>query len=125
MEQRARRDSIFVPATPGRLWLGIAIAVVGPIVITPLVRTGSLSLVPGVPYVLAIVAAALVGRLVAAGIAVLTSTVLLDRFVIASAAGTGQRTEQDVWALVAFVVVALVVVELSGSARTHGRSRGA
>ena len=31
---------------------------------------------------------------------------------IASAAGTGQRTEQDVWALVAFVVVALVVVEL-------------
>ena len=72
MEQRARRDSIFVPATPGRLWLGIAIAVVAPIVITPLVRTGSLSLVPGVPYVLAIVAAALVGRLIAAGIAVLT-----------------------------------------------------
>ncbi len=112
MAQRARRDSIFIPATPGRLWLGIAIAVVGPILITPLVRTGSLSLVPGVPYVLAIVAAALVGRLVAAGIAVLTSTVLLDRFVIASATGTGQRTEQDVWALVAFVVVAFVVVEL-------------
>ena len=112
MERQPRRDSVFIPARPGRLWLGIVIAVVVPIAITPLVRTGSLSLIPGVPYVLAIVAAALVGRLLAAGVAVLMSTVLLDRFVITSSMGTGQRTEQDVWALVAFVVVAFVVVEL-------------
>ena len=72
-----------MPPSPARLWAGIAIAIVGPIVMTPLVRTGSLSLVPGVPYVLVIVAAALVGRLIAAGIAIAASTVLLDRFVVA------------------------------------------
>ena len=107
-----RTESAFLPPRASRLWLGIAIGIVGPMVITPLVRTGSLSLIPGVPYVLVIVVAALVGRLVAGGIAIVTSTVLLDRFVISPSTGTGARTEQDLWAVVVFVVVALVVAEL-------------
>ncbi len=112
MQQTARRESAFVPPRPVRLWAGIAIAIIGPILITPLVRTSSLSLVPGIPYVLVIVAAALVGRLIAAGIAIAASTLLLDRFVVSASTTTGARTEQDIWALVAFVFVALVVVEL-------------
>jgi serine phosphatase RsbU (regulator of sigma subunit) len=58
------------------------------------------------------VVAALVGRLLAGGIAIVMSTVLLDRYVISSATGTGSRTEQDLWAVVVFVVVALVVANL-------------
>ncbi len=107
-----RTESAFLPPKTSRLWLGIAIAVVGPIAMTPLVRTGSLSLIPGVPFVLVIVVAALVGRLVAAGIAIALSTVLLDRYVISAATGSEARTEQDVWAVVVFVVVALVIAEL-------------
>jgi serine phosphatase RsbU (regulator of sigma subunit)/transcriptional regulator with GAF, ATPase, and Fis domain len=107
-----RSESAFVPPRSSRLWIGIAIAVIGPLVVTPLVRTGSLSLIPGVPYVLVIMVAALVGRLIAGGIAIAMSTVLLDRFVISPSTGTGARTEQDLWAVVVFVVVALVVAEL-------------
>jgi len=73
-----RTESVFLPPKASRLWLGIAVAVLGPLLVTPMVRTGSLSLIPGVPYVLAIVVAALVGRLVAAGIAIALSTVLLE-----------------------------------------------
>jgi serine phosphatase RsbU (regulator of sigma subunit)/transcriptional regulator with GAF, ATPase, and Fis domain len=107
-----RSESAFVPPRSSRLWIGIAIAVIGPLVVTPLVRTGSLSLIPGVPYVLVIMAAALVGRLIAGGIAIAMSTVLLDRFVISPSTGSGARTEQDLWAVVVFVVVALVIAEL-------------
>ncbi len=107
-----RTESVFLPPKASRLWFGIAIAIAGPLVVTPLVRTGSLSLIPGIPYVLAIVVAALVGRLAAGCIAIVTSTVLLDRFVISPSSGTGARTEQDLWAVVVFVVVALVVAEL-------------
>jgi GAF domain-containing protein len=110
-----------MPARPARLWAGIAIAIIGPIVITPLVRTGSLSLVPGVPYVLAIVAAALVGRLIAAGIAIAVSTVLLDRFVVSASTTTGARTEQDVLALV--VVELLVRLERTIRREEHERDR--
>ena len=105
-----RPESAFLPPRASRLWLGIAVAVIGPLVVTPIVRAGSLSLTPAVPYVLVIVAAALIGRLVAAGIAIGLSTVLLDRFVISPT--TGSRTEQDVWAVVVFVAVAVAIAEL-------------
>jgi serine phosphatase RsbU (regulator of sigma subunit) len=104
-------EDIVMPRTPGRLWLGIAIAVAGPILITPIVRDGALSIFPGVPFVLVVVAATLVGRLVAATIAIVESAILLDRYVVA-VGQTGQRTEQDVWAIVVFVLVAVVVVQL-------------
>jgi GAF domain-containing protein len=107
-----RTESVFLPPKASRLWLGIAIAVLGPLLVTPMVRAGSLSLIPGVPYVLVIVAAALVGRLAAAGIAIALSTVLLDRYAISGASGAGARTEQDVWAIVVFAAVALVVAQL-------------
>ena len=107
-----RSESAFLPPRASRTWLGIAIAIVGPIVVTPIVRTGSLSLVPGVMYVLVIVIAALVGRLLAGGIAIVLSTVLLDRFIIAPAATPGARTEQDLWAVAAFAAVAFVVAQL-------------
>jgi len=107
-----RSESAFLPSRSSRLWIGIAVAVIGPLLVTPLVRTGSLSLIPGVPYVLVIMVAALLGRLIAGGIAIAMSTVLLDRFVISPSTGTGARTEQDLWAVVVFVVVALVIAEL-------------
>jgi GAF domain-containing protein len=106
------REGIFLPRTSARLWIGMAIAVLGPVLITPLVRSGSLSIFPGVPYVLVVVAAALAGRLVAAGIAIIESAILLDRFVVQDLSQSGQRTEQDLWAIAVFILVAVVVVQL-------------
>ena len=105
------REGIFLPRSSGRLWLGIAIAVVMPLAIAPLVRTGALSVLPGVPFVLIVVAATLAGRVVPAAIAIVESAVLLDRYVVQTGQ-TGQRTAQDVWAIVVFVLVAAVVVQL-------------
>jgi serine phosphatase RsbU (regulator of sigma subunit)/transcriptional regulator with GAF, ATPase, and Fis domain len=105
------REGIFLPRTSARLWLGIAIAILGPLVITPIVRDGALAIFPGVPYVLIVVAATLVGRVVAATIAIAESAILLDRYVVA-AGQTGQRGEQDLLAIVVFVLVAGVVVQL-------------
>src|SRR5687767_7604889 len=80
--EQQRRDGLLLPPTWPKLWLGLAIAVVGPIAITPLVRSDPLSVFPGVPYVFVIVAATVFGRLVAAGVAVVVSTVLLDRYIV-------------------------------------------
>jgi serine phosphatase RsbU (regulator of sigma subunit) len=105
------REGVFLPASSGRLWLGIALAIAMPIVITPLVRSGALAIFPGVPYVLVVVAAALAGRLIPAAIAIVESAILLDRYVVESGQ-IGQRTAQDLWAIVVFVLVAAVVVQL-------------
>lgn len=106
------REGVFLPHSAGRLWIGLAIAVIGPILITPLVRSGTLAIFPGVPYVLVVVGATLFGRLAAAAIAIIESAILLDRYVVQDLAQTGQRTEQDVWAIVVFVFVAVVVVQV-------------
>ena len=107
----ASTDGVFLPRTSGRLWIGIAIAVIGPLLITPLVRSGSLSIFPGVPYVLVVIGATLFGRVVAAAIAIIESAILLDRYVV-QVGQVGQRTEQDIWAIAVFVLVAVVVVQL-------------
>jgi serine phosphatase RsbU (regulator of sigma subunit) len=107
-----RSEGVFFPRTPLRLLLGIAIAIVGPLLIMPLVRSGSLSIFPGVPYVLIIVAATVVGRLLAASIAIVESAVLLDRYVVRGLDQAGNRTEQDLWAVALFVIVAVVVVQI-------------
>ena len=106
------REGIFFPRSPGRLWIGIAVAVIAPILITPLVRSGSLSIFPGIAYVLVVVAATVAGRLAAASIAIVESAILLDRYVLGALGQTGQRTQQDLWAIVVFVIVAIVVVQL-------------
>jgi serine phosphatase RsbU (regulator of sigma subunit) len=108
---RGHREGIFLPRTSGRLWLGIAIAVIGPLAITPLVRDGALSIFPGVPYVLIVVAATLAGRVVAAAIAITESAILLDRYVV-QVGQAGERTTQDLWAIFVFILVAAVVVQL-------------
>jgi serine phosphatase RsbU (regulator of sigma subunit) len=127
----AQGEGIFVPRNRARLALGLAIAVLGPIIITPIVRTGSLSIFPGVPYVLVIVAATVLGRLLAGTVSIVGSAIMLDRYIVQPANPAGDRTEQDLWAIVLFVVVAIVVVQIVArlertvqiEAREHDRMR--
>ena len=49
----------FVPPDHRRLWIGLLIALVGPIVVTPLARLDALTSFPALPYVLIVVIAAM------------------------------------------------------------------
>jgi GAF domain-containing protein len=122
-----REDSVLVPSDARRLWIGVAIGVVGPLAITPIVRTEAMSGFPGVPYVLVIVAATVFGRLLAAAIGTLVSVVLLDWFFVEAPTGIAIRTLRDLLAIVTFIVVAFVVAQLLArferAARAEERER--
>jgi serine phosphatase RsbU (regulator of sigma subunit) len=108
---RDRTESLLLPPEPGALWIGLAIAVLGPIAITPLVRTEWFDTFAALPYMLAVVAATLFGRLVAAGVATLASVLLLDLFVVRPRGDFGVRSA-DLVALLVFAGIALVVSQL-------------
>jgi hypothetical protein len=70
--------SLFFPPDRRRLLIGLALAVLGPLAVTPLVHDGGpLALVPGTAYLLAVVVATIFGRLAAAAVAIPISVVLL------------------------------------------------
>ncbi|HEY7661392.1 MAG TPA: GAF domain-containing protein, partial [Actinomycetota bacterium] len=121
------KEGMFLPPGRGRLWIGLVIAVLGPVLITPIARLDPLSTFPGVPYVLVVVAATIFGRLLAAGVATLVSVILLERYFVDPAGGFGLPGGGDVWAIAIFILVALAVAEilvrLDRSARAETRER--
>ena len=109
MLQRIRASPIVVPPERWRLWLGLAIAVVGPLVSTALIRVGPLGSRPGVAFLLFVVLATVFGRLLAAAIAIPLSLVLLERFARPEFSAT-VRSDQDLWSALAFGLVSCTVV---------------
>ena len=74
--------TLFFPPDRRRLIIGLVLAVLAPLAVTPLVRDGGpLALVPGTAYLLAVVVATIFGRLAAAAVAIPLSVVLLQRYV--------------------------------------------
>ncbi len=108
---RDRTEGLLLPPDPRSLWIGLTVAVLGPIAITPLVRTQWFDQIPALPYLLAVVGATLFGRLVAAGVATLTSVLLLDLFVVPPR-GEIRVRGQDLVSLLVFAGIALVVSQL-------------
>ncbi len=109
---RRRPQSVWVPPSRGRLVAGIAIGILGPLMIATIARSGSATVFPGVPYVLIVVAAAVVGRLVASGVAIAVSVVMLERYLNTSLGVASDRTEQEIVSLLVFVIVGVVVSQL-------------
>ena len=63
--------TLFFPPDRRRLIIGLVLAVLAPLAVTPLVRDGGpLALVPGTAYLLAVVVATIFGRLAAAAVAI-------------------------------------------------------
>ena len=85
VRSRTFHRSILAPRDRGRIVVSLALAVVGPLALTPL-SIGPLETLPALPYYLAIALAARVGRLVAGVAAIATSVVLLLEFAFAGAA---------------------------------------
>jgi GAF domain-containing protein len=101
--------SLFIPPERSRLWIGLAIAVVGPLLVTPIAQSEAVA--SRIPYVLVVAAATAFGRLLAASVATVLSAVLL-RTSFTAAGGGILPSQGDFWSLVVFIVVALVVAEL-------------
>ncbi|HEY7400276.1 MAG TPA: SpoIIE family protein phosphatase [Actinomycetota bacterium] len=108
----SRLGGLFLPPDRRRLIAGLAIAVAGPIAITPIVRTDAFATLPGVPYLLVVVAATFFGRLLAAGVATTMSVFFIDRYFTEPVGELGLARQQDVWAIVLFIVVAVVLAQL-------------
>jgi serine phosphatase RsbU (regulator of sigma subunit) len=102
----------FLPPDHRRLLIGLLLALVGPIVVTPLARLDALMSFPALPYVLVVVIATVFGRLLAATVATVVSVVLLDRFFVDSVGDFGLQRSEDVWAFAIFILVALVVAQI-------------
>jgi serine phosphatase RsbU (regulator of sigma subunit)/transcriptional regulator with GAF, ATPase, and Fis domain len=106
-------ESIFLPPDARRLLIGLAVAIAGPVVISPItIRMDAFSRFPGLPFLLVVVIATLFGRLLAAGISTFLSVLLLDRYFLAPLTGYGARTGSDLWAIGIFILVATVVAQL-------------
>jgi serine phosphatase RsbU (regulator of sigma subunit) len=107
-----RTQRLLTPPTRGRLVGGLALAVAGPTVVTPLAMSSALTDVPSVPYILAIVLATLVGRLLPGLIAVVGSTALLDYYVLSPIHSFDFSDTRGVVELAVFALVAFVVAQL-------------
>jgi serine phosphatase RsbU (regulator of sigma subunit) len=108
-----RTQRLLIPPTRARLVGGLVLAVAGPVLVTPVARMPALEDVPSVPYILTIVLATLVGRLLPGLIAVVASTLLLDYYILPpvrkfDVSDTQGLVELAVFALVAFVVAQLL-----------------
>ena len=103
--------NFFFPPDRRRLWIGLAVAIVGPILVTPLVRDGRpLANVPAIAYLLAVVVATIFGRVAAAAVAIPLSVILLHNYADASAEPAGGGADADLWVAAGFVLVAALVV---------------
>jgi GAF domain-containing protein len=93
-----------------RAALGILIVVVGFVPATLFVRSVD-SPFPGLPFVLVIIAATIVGRRVAGAIGVVAAVLILDLYVVPPP-GFHVETRTDFWTLIAFGAVMLVIAQL-------------
>ena len=96
--------SAYRPVSSARLLVGLAVAVLGAALVTPVARH-AVDPLPSIPYLVVIVTAAWFGRFIAGALAVAICTVLLDVYGLAS---SGVRLgSADVLSLAAFVVVGM------------------
>src|SRR5262245_17585303 len=106
--ERVRTSPIVVPPDRRRLLMGLGIAVVGPLISTALLKVAPFASRPGVAILFAVFFATVFGRLLAAAVAIPLSAVLLELFAQPGFA-QGAR-DQDIWAALAFALIASTVV---------------
>jgi GAF domain-containing protein len=93
-----------------RTALGLAILSVGFVPATLFVRSVPAPF-PGLPFILIIIAATIVGRRVVGAIGVVAAVLILDYYVVPPA-GFHVQTGTDFWTLIAFGAVMLVIAQL-------------
>ena len=115
---------LFLPPSRERLWWGLAIAVILPLVATPIVALDTLRDFPAMWYLLIIAVAAAVGRLVAGGVAAVVSAVAFA-WEFLSPERTLLLDGSSIEVFIAFCAIALVLAHLvatADSARTRAEA---
>src|SRR5436309_10483745 len=97
---------LFVPHDRGRLFGGLVLAVVAPIVATPIAVTRDLRPFPALWYLFAVVTVSLVGLLLAGLIASGISAILLAYYVLPPTHSLAQQSIHGLIGLSAFLLVA-------------------
>jgi serine phosphatase RsbU (regulator of sigma subunit) len=106
---------ILLPPSRPRLWWGLAIAVLLPLLATPVIATDALRDYPSMYYLLIIAVASAVGRLVAGAVAVVVSAVLVNYEFL----GPGRSLLLDgssVEVFIAFCIIAVALAQLVATA---------
>ncbi len=106
-----RPQRVLVPPSKLRLWSGVVLGVALPLAVTPLATTGPFERFPTLLYLLAVVAATLLGRLAAGAVAVVASSLLLIYYFVGPRSFL-PRSAGEVVAVAGFVLVAGLVAEI-------------
>ncbi|GIH09045.1 hypothetical protein Rhe02_71120 [Rhizocola hellebori] len=106
------REGIWRPHNALRLLIGLLIAIGAPLGATTLVRHGIIGEFPSLLYVVCIVAAALVGRLIAGVAAVLGSAFLMTVYVVGPGTSIVKTLQGNVVDFAAFVGLGIIVAAL-------------
>jgi GAF domain-containing protein len=118
---------LFTPPDRRRLLLGILIGLIGPVAVTPIAVLSPIRPLPGILYLLVVVIATSVGRLIAGGVAVAASALLLDFYLLSPRHSFRPGDPAELVAIVAFGVTSLIVAQLLSRqdeiARTARRER--
>lgn len=107
--ERLRTNAYVVPPDRHRLWVGLGVAVLGPVAATLLLRVPAIAARPSLGYFLVIVVATAYGRALAGLISIPWSVFLIETMGHDWLAARG-IAEQDLWTTGAFLLVAATVV---------------
>jgi GAF domain-containing protein len=124
-----RRETLFAPPDRRRLVLGILVAVLGCLAVTPIALHTPLVQLPSVLFLLVVVLATIVGRLIAGGVAVALSAILLDYYLFPRNKGLSPGAPAELLAVFAFSATAFIIAQLlarkddSARAAIHERER--
>lgn len=114
---------LFFPPTRARLWWALGIAVVLPVLATPLIATEALREYPGMYYLLIVAAAAAIGRLLAGGVAVIVSALLFNYEFLGAEENSLLLNSTTVGVFVAFCLIAIALTHLVAAAdASRGRA---
>ncbi|HSL10150.1 MAG TPA: SpoIIE family protein phosphatase [Actinomycetota bacterium] len=106
---------LLLPPSRVRLWWGLAIAVVAPLLVTPVIALPALRDYPSMYYILIIAVAAAVGRLLAGGVAVVVSSALFG-FEFLSPQRSFVLDPGSVEVFIGFCIIAVALAQLIVSA---------
>ena len=117
-------EGTLIPRDRRRLWLGLTLAIIGPLLVAPISTLQLFDQLPGIPFVLVIVLATLLGRFAAGIVATVVSVGLIDFYILGPTHGFRPRSAEDLAAILMFLVVALLVAGMSArleAARSEAR----
>ncbi|MGH2637144.1 MAG: SpoIIE family protein phosphatase [Actinomycetota bacterium] len=107
-----RSERLSTPPSWRRLVLGLLVAVAGPFLAVAFTDLGWLEGVPTIPFLIVVVVASTLGRLLAGLVAALVSVVLMDLYVLPPLHTFRPETSGDVVELAFFLGLALLLADL-------------